>query len=58
MSTAKQTERSKCLLFTTFNDILNLYRARQWFGPDNVWLAIAHPFKVLLYVKLITVYTE
>jgi hypothetical protein len=43
---SKKGERGKCLLFTTFNDILNLYRAQQWFGADHVCLAIDHTFKV------------
>ena len=43
---SKPADRSKCLLFTTFNEILNLYRAQQWFGHDHVSLAIDHMFKV------------
>ena len=43
---SKPADRSKCLLFTTFNHILNLYRAQQWFGADHVCLAIDHTFKV------------
>jgi len=35
-----------CLVFTTFNMVLNIYRAQQWYGEVGVTTSIDHAFKV------------
>jgi len=35
-----------CLIFTTFNMVLNIYRSQQWYGEVGVTTSIDHAFKV------------
>ena len=35
-----------CLVFTTFNMVLNIYQAQQWYGEVGITTSIDHAFKV------------